>query len=258
MKICRFLYQNEIKLGLARGSEISIYKNFDFSENFKQTDNFEKIIKIEEVEKFLPPISPSKIVCVGRNYAKHAEELGNKIPAEPLLFLKAPSAIITEGEFIQIPAQTERVEHEGELGIIINKMCKNLDETQKAEEYIFGYICLNDVTARDIQRKDIQFTRAKSFDTFCPVSFTIETDLCIHDPTITTKVNGKIKQKGKISQMIFNIPFLISYISKQMTLNPGDIIATGTPSGVSQITPGDIVEIEIEGIGSLRNPVRPA
>lgn len=256
MKVCKFLYKNEIKFGVIKESDISVYKNFDYAKSTNNSEEFENLINVKDIEKFLPPVNPSKIVCVGRNYAKHAEELGNEIPSEPLLFLKAPSSIISEGNFIEIPDQTERVEHEGEIGIVIKKGCKNILENQIVDDYIFGYICLNDVTARDLQRKDVQFARAKSFDTFCPISSTIETDLKVADPKITTKVNGNIKQKGKISEMIFNITFLIIYISKQMTLNPGDIIATGTPSGVSQLNPGDFVEVEIEGVGNLQNPVR--
>jgi 2-keto-4-pentenoate hydratase/2-oxohepta-3-ene-1,7-dioic acid hydratase in catechol pathway len=205
--------------------------------------------------KFLPPASPSKIVCVGRNYAEHAKELGNDVPSEPLLFLKAPSSIILAEESIIIPKQSNQVEHEGELGVIIKKTCKNLTEIDNAFDYVFGYLCLNDVTARDLQRKDIQFTRAKSFDTFCPISRFIETDLDVSDISIVTKVNGEIKQKGSTSQMVFSVPFLIKYISNQMTLKAGDIIATGTPAGVSNLIIGDICEVEIEGVGILRNPV---
>ncbi len=199
---------------------------------------------------------PSKIVCVGRNYAAHATELGNDVPAEPLLFLKAPSAIIFDGEEIIIPKQSNQVEHEGELAVIIGRECKNLSEKQKPFEFIYGYACLNDVTARDLQKKDIQFTRAKSFDTFCPIGSIVEVEnLDISDLRITTKVNGEIKQVGRTSQMIFDIPFLIRYISNQMTLNRGDFIATGTPSGVSKLSDGDLCEVEIENIGKLSNKV---
>jgi 2-keto-4-pentenoate hydratase/2-oxohepta-3-ene-1,7-dioic acid hydratase in catechol pathway len=199
---------------------------------------------------------PSKIVCVGRNYAEHAAELGNEVPKEPLLFLKAPSSIITEGETIVIPNLSAQVEHEGELAVIIGRTCKNLSDDENPFEYVFGYACLNDVTARDLQRKDVQFTRAKSFDTFCPVGAFIETDLDVSDVRLVTRVNGVIKQEGRTSQMIFPISFLIRYISNQMTLNAGDIIATGTPSGVSRLNTGDSCEVEIEGIGLLRNTVR--
>jgi len=202
--------------------------------------------------------SPSKIVCVGRNYANHAKELGNEVPKDPLLFLKAPSALIHDNAAIQIPPQSDQVEHEGELAIIIGRTCKNLSDGEDPLDYFLGYTCLNDVTARDIQRKDVQFTRGKSFDTFCPIGPFIETELDVSDVRVTTKLNGVIKQDGRTSQMVFPVDFLIRYISKQMTLVEGDIIATGTPSGVSKMEPGDVCEVEVEGIGTLRNPVEKA
>ena len=198
---------------------------------------------------------PFKIVCVGRNYADHAKELGNEVPKEPLLFLKAPSALIRDGESIRIPPQSQQVEHEGELAVIIGRTCKNLADADDPFEYVLGYTCLNDVTARDIQRKDVQFTRGKSFDTFCPIGPLVETELDVSDVRVTTRVNGVVKQEGRTSQMVFPVGFLIRYISNQMTLVEGDIIATGTPSGVSKMEPGDVCEVEIEGIGVLRNPV---
>lgn len=199
--------------------------------------------------------SPSKIVCVGRNYAEHAAELGNDVPTEPLLFLKPPSAIIYDGDAIVLPPQSDQVEHEGEMAVIIGRKCKSLTESDDPFAYVRGYTCLNDVTARDLQRKDGQFTRAKSFDTFCPIGPVIETDLDTSDLRVTTRVNGEIRQDGRTSQMVFAIDFLIRYISNMMTLNAGDVIATGTPSGVSKMNIGDVCEVEIEGIGILRNPV---
>ena len=201
---------------------------------------------------------PTKIVCVGRNYAEHAKELGNEVPKEPLLFLKAPSALVRQDNAIVIPPQSSQVEHEGELAVIIGRACKNLRDDDDPFEYILGYTCLNDVTARDIQRKDVQFTRGKSFDTFCPMGPVIETELDVSDIRVMTKVNSVIKQDGRTSQMVFPVDFLIRYISNQMTLVEGDIVATGTPSGVSKMEPGDVCEIEIEGIGVLRNPIEKA
>lgn len=198
---------------------------------------------------------PSKIVCVGRNYAEHAKELGNAVPTEPLLFLKAPSALIMDGDAITIPPQSAQVEHEGELAIIIGRKCSKLTEADNALDFVKGYACLNDVTARDLQRKDVQFTRAKSFDTFCPIGPHIETDLDVSDIRVTTRVNGVVKQDGRTSQMVFPVEFLIRYISNIMTLEEGDVIATGTPSGVSKMESGDVCEVEIEGIGVLRNSV---
>ena len=195
------------------------------------------------------------IYCVGRNYAEHAKELGNEVPKEPLLFLKAPSSLINHEEKIIIPALSGQVEHEGELAVVIGRRCKNLGAGQNPLDYVFGYTCLNDVTARDLQRKDVQFTRAKSFDTFCPVGPHIETELDVSDVRVTTRVNGVLKQDGRTSQMVFPVSYLIRYISNMMTLLPGDVIATGTPSGVSQMNVGDVCEIEIDGIGVLRNSV---
>ena len=199
--------------------------------------------------------APSKIVCVGRNYADHAAEFGNEVPSEPMLFLKAPSAIVFDHDDIALPLQSVQVEHEGELAVVMSKTCKKLHDDANVKDYVLGYTCLNDVTARDLQRKDGQFARAKSFDTFCPIGPHIETELDVSDLQITVKVNGVLKQHGRTSQMVFRVDFLVRYISNMMTLNPGDVIATGTPSGVSQLNPGDVCEVEIEGIGVLTNRV---
>lgn len=254
MKVCHYEYKNEKHWGAV--NENSVFPIDIIGDLPPNGDalTLTDYLKVGDV-KFLPPATPSKIVCVGRNYAEHAAELGNKVPSEPLLFLKAPTSIITEGEPIKIPKQSEQVEHEGELAVIIGRTCKDLSDDANALDYVFGYACLNDVTARDLQRKDIQFTRAKSFDTFCPISCVIETELDVSDLRVIARVNGEIKQDGRTSQMVFDVPFLIKYISNQMTLNAGDIIATGTPSGVSRLVSGDVCEIEIEGIGILRNSV---
>lgn len=198
---------------------------------------------------------PSKIVCVGRNYADHAAELGNEVPKAPLLFLKAPSSLIRDGESIVIPPQSERVEHEAELAIVIKERAKDLKDGDDVFKYILGFTCLNDVTARDIQRTDVQFTRGKSFDTFCPIGPHIESDLDVADIEVQCRVNGEIRQTGRTSQMVFPVEFLVRYISRQMTLMPGDLIATGTPAGVSKLEPGNVCEVVIEGIGRLSNPV---
>lgn len=255
MKICYFEYKNEKHWGaLNNGSVFPLDSLDDPSAPNVDAVKLTQFTKVENV-RFLPPATPSKIVCVGRNYAEHAAELGNAVPSEPLLFLKAPSALITEGEAIRIPSQSKQVEHEGELAIVIGRECRNLTAADNPLDYVFGYSCLNDVTARDLQKKDVQFTRAKSFDTFCPLGSVIETDLDVSDLRVTTRVNGIIKQDGRTSQMVFSVPFLIRYISNQMTLNSGDLIATGTPSGVSKLNAGDVCEVEIEGIGVLKNQV---
>jgi 2-keto-4-pentenoate hydratase/2-oxohepta-3-ene-1,7-dioic acid hydratase in catechol pathway len=203
--------------------------------------------------KVLAPVAPSKIVCVGRNYREHAAELGNKMPDEPLLFLKAPSAVIASGDEIELPKASQQVEHEGELGVVIGRLAHNISDDPLS--YVFGYTCVNDVTARDLQRKDVQFTRGKSFDTFCPVGPWIETDIDPTNVTVQTRLNGELKQKGNTADMAFSVAFLIRYISEIMTLYPGDLIATGTPAGVSRMNPGDTVEVEVTGIGILRNSI---
>jgi 2-keto-4-pentenoate hydratase/2-oxohepta-3-ene-1,7-dioic acid hydratase in catechol pathway len=205
--------------------------------------------------KLFEPIRPSKIVCVGRNYREHAAELGNKMPDEPLLFLKAPSAIITSDEEIVLPGASQQVEHEGELGVVIGRVARHIPSGEDPLSYVLGYTCVNDVTARDLQRKDVQFTRGKSFDTFCPVGPWIETDIDPGNVEVQTRLNGEVKQKGNTADMAFPVAFLIKFISEIMTLYPGDLIATGTPAGVSRMKPGDIVEVEVAGIGVLRNRV---
>ncbi|HEY6119067.1 MAG TPA: fumarylacetoacetate hydrolase family protein [Pyrinomonadaceae bacterium] len=203
----------------------------------------------------LAPVVPSKIVCVGRNYLEHALELGNKMPDEPLLFLKAPSAIIGDGDKIVLPAESKQVEHEGELGVVIGKHARAVSDQEDPLAYVLGYTCVNDITARDLQRKDVQFTRAKSFDSFCPVGPWIVTELDPANASVTTRVNGSVRQQGQTSDMAFSVPFLIRYISRIMTLNPGDLISTGTPAGVGPLKSNDVVEVEVDGVGLLRNEV---
>ena len=205
--------------------------------------------------KLLPPVTPSKVVCVGRNYREHAAELGNKMPEEPLLFLKAPSSVIAADETIELPPASQQVEHEGELGVVIGRTARKIAADEDPLSYVFGYTCVNDVTARDLQRKDVQFTRGKSFDTFCPVGPWIETEIDPHNVGVATRLNGEVKQKGNTADMAFPVAFLIRYISEIMTLYPGDLIATGTPAGVSRMKHGDTVEVEVSGIGVLRNPI---
>jgi 2-keto-4-pentenoate hydratase/2-oxohepta-3-ene-1,7-dioic acid hydratase in catechol pathway len=212
------------------------------------------------VDEAAPPVSPtnvvapSKIVCVGRNYAEHAKELGNEAPPEPILFLKAPSSVLApEGTIIR-PPQSQRVDFEGELAIVIGRQARNVRRADW-RGYVLGFTCGNDVTARDLQKKDVQFTRAKSFDTFCPIGPVIETDLDPSALNLVTRVNGEVKQKGNTRDMIFPCGFLVEFISSVMTLCPGDVILTGTPAGVGPLQSGDVVEVEIDGIGTLRNHV---
>jgi len=206
--------------------------------------------------RLLAPVEPSKIICVGLNYKEHVDESqsADKPPDEPLLFSKPPSALIGPGAKIERPTISERVDYEGELGIIIGQPCRNVAPVE-ADDYIFGFTCVNDVTARDLQRKDGQWTRAKGFDTFCPTGPWVTRDLNFEDLLIETFLNGELKQSSRTSKMIFPVPTLISHISMVMTLLPGDLIATGTPRGISPMSAGDRVEIRIEGIGSLVNDV---
>jgi 2-keto-4-pentenoate hydratase/2-oxohepta-3-ene-1,7-dioic acid hydratase in catechol pathway len=206
--------------------------------------------------KLLPPAVPSKIVCVGRNYAEHAAEMGNAPPTkEPLIFLKPPSAVIAPEEPIVLPAISKRVDYEGEIALVVGRQCARLGAAEPARPYILGFTCLNDVTARDLQRIDVQYTRAKGFDTFCPFGPVIETELDLGAATLETFVNGVRKQSARAAEMIFSVDAIMRWISQVMTLVPGDVISTGTPSGVGPLAAGDLVEVVVSGVGTLRNPV---
>ncbi len=198
---------------------------------------------------------PGKIVCVGRNYREHAKELGNEVPREPLIFLKPPSSVVWEGDAIELPGASEKVEYEGEIGIVIGDRMKGVPE-ERASRAIRAIIAVNDVTARDLQKTDGQWTRAKGFDTFCPLGEESSSVPELSSLSVVTRVNGAVRQSGKSSEMVFSIPFLLAYISRIMTLEPGDLVATGTPSGVGPLAPGDVVEVEIPGVSRVSNPVR--
>ena len=201
------------------------------------------------------PPAPSKIVAVGKNYREHAAEFGGTAPEdEPLLFLKAPSALVSRGEAIVLPPEAQRVDYEGELALVIGRRIKSWPQ-EKWLEALAGVCCANDVTARDLQKKDKQFSRSKSFDTFCPIGPEIVSGVDPSNAAITTRVNGAVRQSAKVSDMVFSPAFLVAYVSRMMTLMPGDLILTGTPAGVGPLSPGDVVEVEIEGVGVLRNPV---
>ncbi|ABE53187.1 fumarylacetoacetate hydrolase family protein [Methanococcoides burtonii] len=204
----------------------------------------------------LPPAKPSKIVCIGLNYIDHAVELGMDVPVEPVIFMKPPSSVIGSGDKIVYPAMSQRVDYEAELAVVIGKRCRNIDY-EDAGDVIAGYTCFNDVTARDLQQKDGQWTRAKSFDTFAPLGPFIvpEGDFDPSDVSIKCRVNGEVRQDSSTSNLIFDIPHLIEFISDIMTLEVGDVISTGTPPGVGELLRGDVVEVEVEGIGTLANEV---
>ena len=255
MKLCRVAHASLAKPRYAVLKDSKVYPlPTDYS--FERIERFDEDAAFDLAEvKLVAPVAPSKVVCVGRNYREHAAELGNKMPDEPLLFLKAPSAVIASGDEIELPAASQQVEHEGELGVVIGRLAHKIPDSDDPLSYVFGYTCVNDVTARDLQRKDVQFTRGKSFDTFCPVGPWIETEIDPSTVTVQTRLNGEVKQKGNTADMAFPVAFLIRYISEIMTLYPGDLIATGTPAGVSRMKPGDTVEVEVTGIGILRNRI---
>ncbi len=211
--------------------------------------------------RLLAPVMPSKILCIGRNYREHATELGNEVPKEPLLFLKPPSALLAPNGVILMPALSQRVDYEGELAIVIGRRCRNLGPDEDPRPYIRGYTTVNDVTARDIQKSDGQWTRGKGWDTFCPTGPIVSNEI---DPcgfagvnatpvTVTTRLNGQVKQQGTTADFIFPVAHLLRYISATMTLEPGDLIPTGTPAGVGPVQPGDHIEVQIEGLGTLQN-----
>jgi 2-keto-4-pentenoate hydratase/2-oxohepta-3-ene-1,7-dioic acid hydratase in catechol pathway len=202
----------------------------------------------------MPQLNPSKIVCVGRNYAAHAKELGNDVPTEPLIFLKPPSSVIRDGESIRLPTVSKRVEYEGEIGVIIGSRLRKASASE-AREAVAGIVAANDVTARDLQKSDSQWTRAKGFDTFCAVGAIARVPADLASLTVTTRVNGEVRQRGHGSEMVFDIPAVLAYISNVMTLEPGDLVLTGTPEGVGTLAPGDVVEVEIAGVSRVSNPV---
>lgn len=251
MKFVRYLQKNQPpKVGWIFEDHVGLVEGSIYDEFRRQ----EAVIPLEDVT-LLAPCQPSKIICVGRNYVEHARELGNDVPKIPLIFLKPLSAVLNPGQAIILPPQSQQVEHEAELVAVIGKRGRNVT-AEHAREYILGYTIGNDVTARDLQKIDGQWTRAKGFDTFCPFGPWIDTDFDISDSLITCKVSGQPRQMGSTRDMVFNVPTLVAYISSIMTLEPGDLIFTGTPSGVGPLKAGDEVVVEIEGLGRLVNQVQ--
>jgi 2-keto-4-pentenoate hydratase/2-oxohepta-3-ene-1,7-dioic acid hydratase in catechol pathway len=263
MKYCRFHLDNQPHYGLVEsvGGQEQITRIFlkppqnaggDLED--VPTRRMEHLALAEA--ELLAPVCPSKIVCVGRNYREHAAELGNEVPPEPLIFLKPPSSLLAPGAQVRRPRIAERVDHEGELGVMIAKKCYQLADDEDVRPYVLGYTCVNDVTARDLQKKDGQWTRAKGFDTFCPVGPLVTNEI---DPwagiAVETRVNGGVRQQGNTRDFIFPLDVIIRYISQVMTLLPGDLIPTGTPQGVGPVLAGETMEVMVEGIGTLSNPV---
>ena len=249
MKLIRFLKNDQPCYGLIEGGAVYAVEGSIFGQ-FRQA---EKVAALTEV-RLLAPCQPTKILAVGLNYRAHAAEAGLDVPSEPLVFSKPPSSVIGPLEPIVYPVLSQHVDYEGELAVVIGQRARNV-LPEKAHEFILGYTCANDVTARDLQRRDNQWTRAKGFDTFSPLGPCIVTDLDPAHLAIQTRVNGEVGQNATTADMVSSVAELIAYISQVMTLEPGDVILTGTPAGVGPLQPGDVVEVEIEGIGTLRNPV---
>lgn len=248
MKIYRFRYRKRVLYGVLKEEFLFPLKG-SFFRDFRIGDS---PIPMSEV-KLLPPVAPSKIIGIGRNYREHAQELGNAVPAEPLIFLKPSTALIGPADAIEYPAMSARVDYEGELAVVIRKKARLLRDEDPVDDHILGYTCFNDVTARDLQMKDVQFTRAKSFDTFAAAGPCIATGIDPEKLHLKTFLNGKLVQSGSTANLIFSVPFLVRFVSRVMTLLPGDLIATGTPAGVGPMVPGDRVDVQIDGIGVLSN-----
>ncbi|GAA5027999.1 fumarylacetoacetate hydrolase family protein [Microbacterium fluvii] len=254
MRIARFSHQDAIKYGIVDGSELVVLAGDPMFAGFDTTG---ERVPLADVALLAPVIPRSKVVCVGKNYHDHAAEMGGEAPAAPLLFLKPNTAVIGPGDAIVRPPQSQRTDFEGELAVVIGRIAKNVP-TEKALDYVFGYTIANDVTARDLQYADGQWARAKGFDTFCPLGPAIETEFDIDAAQVTTRLNGEVKQQAPASDMIHSVSDIIAYASAAFTLLPGDVILTGTPAGVGPFEAGDAVEVEITGLGILRNTARNA
>jgi 2-keto-4-pentenoate hydratase/2-oxohepta-3-ene-1,7-dioic acid hydratase in catechol pathway len=250
VKFCRVLWEDKVCYATLDEDHLSIIEGNPFAQWRKTILH----LRVDDA-RFFPPSVPTKIVAIGRNYRDHAAELGNDVPREPLIFLKPPSALIGHDQEIVYPPQSKRVDYEGELGVVIGTRAHGLKDLSEARKVVFGYTIINDVTARDLQKADVQFTRAKGFDTFCPVGPFIETEL---DPTgviVETYLNGERRQHASTASMAFDTDTLVQYVSNIMTLEPGDLISTGTPAGIAPMQRGDVVEVRINSIGTLRNRV---
>ena len=249
MKVVRFLHGDQEHFGAVDSQQVRVFEGSPL-EGARLGD---QVLELSDC-KLLAPVKPSKAICIGMNYAAHAAEISQSVPDEPLMFFKPISAIIGSGEAIVLPHQSNQVELEAELTVVIGKTAKNVT-VEQAKDYIFGYTIANDVTARDLQFSDLQWARSKGFDTFCPLGPWIETEFDSANKQVASRINGEVRQSATTNDMTFNVEKLVSYVSENVTLFPGDIILTGSPAGISKITKGDFVECEIEGIGVLSNPV---
>ena len=249
MRIARYVHDGEVAFGVVEGEEVAELASHPFGPiTFTGTRRALADVKL------LAPVLPSKVVAIGKNYAAHASEMGGDVPEQPLIFLKPSTAVTASGEPVAYPPSSERVDYEGELAVVIGRLCRDVP-VERAGEVVFGYTCANDVTARDQQKSDGQWSRAKGYDSFCPLGPWVETDLDVSDLRLTTTLNGDVKQDGRTSQIVHKIPTLIAHVTSCMTLLPGDVILTGTPEGVGPMSIGDEVAVEIEGIGRLVNTV---
>lgn len=255
MRIARFSVGEEPRYGVVEGEPgaevIAVVNGDPLHQGIQFTG---ERLPLAEVRLLAPMIPRSKVVCVGRNYVEHAAEFGNEVPTEPLIFLKPNTSVIGPDDGIIYPRQTKDLQFEGELAAVIGRICKDVPRA-RVPEVVYGYTCANDITARDLQRSDGQWTRAKGFDTFCPLGPWITTDLDVTDLAVSTSVTGEVKQSGRTSQLVFDVPALVEYVSSVMTLLPGDVLLTGTPAGVGPLAVGDDVSVTIEGIGTLTNRV---
>jgi 2-keto-4-pentenoate hydratase/2-oxohepta-3-ene-1,7-dioic acid hydratase in catechol pathway len=249
VRICRVAVGDELHYGVIEGEAVALLSSHPFGP-FEPEG---RVLPLADV-RLVAPVLPSKVIAVGRNYADHAREMGNDVPAAPMIFLKPSTSVIGPGDPITLPWQSEQVEHEAELAVVIGRLCRDVPE-DRVPEVVLGYTCANDVTARDLQRTDGQWGRAKGFDSFCPLGPWIETSVDLDDADITCLVNGELRQGGTTGDMVRDVVELVSWISSVMTLLPGDVILTGTPAGVGPIVAGDTVSVSIDGIGTLTNPV---
>lgn len=249
MRICRIALDDELHYGVVEGEAVALLSSHPFGPF--EPDG--RVLPLADV-RLVAPVLPSKIVAVAKNYADHAREMGGEVPPAPMIFLKPNTSVVGPGEPIALPWQSEQVEHEAELAVVIGRLCRDVPEDRVAE-VVLGYTCANDVTARDLQRTDGQWGRAKGFDSFCPLGPWIETDLDTDDAAIACRVNGEVRQSGSTGDMVRDVAELVSWVSSVMTLLPGDVILTGTPAGVGPLVAGDQVSVTIDGIGTLTNPV---
>jgi 2-keto-4-pentenoate hydratase/2-oxohepta-3-ene-1,7-dioic acid hydratase in catechol pathway len=249
VRLVRFRLGDRIATGVLEEELVRVLRGTFFEDPLPSGEE----VALADV-RLLAPVIPSKVIGVARNFPAHAEELGNPLPAEPMLFLKPATSVIGPGDPIPLPQGSERVDHEAELGVVIGRLCRGVP-VEEADRYVLGYTCVNDVTARDWQRSDGQWTRAKGSDGFCPVGPWIDTEVDPSDLQVTARVNGELRQSGRTSDMVFRPAELIAYAARTITLLPGDVVSTGTPPGVGPMKPGDRIEVEVEGIGVLGNPV---